>query len=111
MSQPPAASPNHTYADDLNLALNIANAADAITMDRFGAGDLEVHAKPDLTPVTDADTATEQKVRDLISTHRPRTPSWARSSAAMPERPDASGWWTPSTAPRTTSAAFRCGPH
>lgn len=71
MSQPPAASPNHTYADDLNLALNIANAADAITMDRFGAGDLEVHAKPDLTPVTDADTATEQKVRDLISTHRP----------------------------------------
>ncbi|MFR4188788.1 MAG: histidinol-phosphatase [Corynebacterium variabile] len=53
------------------MALNIANAADAITMDRFGAGDLEVHAKPDLTPVTDADTATEQKVRDLISTHRP----------------------------------------
>lgn len=69
MSQPPR--PNHSYADDLTLALNIANAADAVTMDRFGAGDLEVHSKPDLTPVSDADTATERKVRELISTHRP----------------------------------------
>lgn len=60
-----------SYADDLNLALNIANAADAVTMNRFEAGDLEVHAKPDLTPVSDADTATEQRVRELISTHRP----------------------------------------
>ncbi|KAH8305514.1 hypothetical protein KR044_003643, partial [Drosophila immigrans] len=60
-----------SYADDLNLALNIANAADAVTMDRFEAGDLEVHSKPDLTPVSDADTATEKRVRELITTHRP----------------------------------------
>lgn len=65
----PTTSPN--YSDDLTLALTIADAADALTMARFGAGDLEVHAKPDLTPVSDADTATEQKVRELITAQFP----------------------------------------
>jgi histidinol-phosphatase len=59
------------YADDLTLALNLANAADDITMDRFEAGDLDIQTKPDLSPVSDADTATESRLRDLLSTHRP----------------------------------------
>jgi histidinol-phosphatase len=69
MTTPP--SRPSSYAEDLTLALNIANAADSITMDRFEASDLEVHAKPDLSPVSDADTATEQKIRELITAQRP----------------------------------------
>ncbi|HIW90279.1 MAG TPA: histidinol-phosphatase [Candidatus Corynebacterium avicola] len=60
-----------SYSDDLNLALNLANAADDLTMGRFEAGDLHIETKPDLTPVSDADTATETRLRELLSTHRP----------------------------------------
>jgi histidinol-phosphatase len=59
------------YAADLDLAQRIAAAADAITTERFGASDLVVEAKPDLTPVTDADTAVERAVRDMLSAERP----------------------------------------
>ena len=45
--------------DDLALALELADRADAMTMDRFGALDLRVDTKPDLTPVTDADRSAE----------------------------------------------------
>jgi histidinol-phosphatase len=37
--------------DDLALALELADVADAITLGRFGAKDLLVETKPDLTPV------------------------------------------------------------
>ena len=46
-------------AVDLALALEMADAADALTLDRFGALDLRVDTKPDLTPVTDADESAE----------------------------------------------------
>jgi histidinol-phosphatase len=59
------------YADDLRLALAMADAADAITTARFGAADLVVDAKPDLTPVSDADRAVEQAVRARLGEHRP----------------------------------------
>src|ERR1017187_2695369 len=39
---------------------------------RFRASDLRVEAKPDLTPVTDADLATEESLRHLLSRARPR---------------------------------------
>ncbi|AGP30248.1 histidinol-phosphatase [Corynebacterium terpenotabidum] len=64
-------TPSTLYSDDLTLALNIANAADAVTMSRFEAADLAVESKPDLTPVSDADTATERMVREMISARRP----------------------------------------
>jgi len=60
------------YTEDLRLALLIADDADAITTDRFRAGDLDVHTKPDLTPVTDADHAVEESVRRTLSRARPR---------------------------------------
>ena len=41
--------------DDLDLALDLAARADAITLARFGALAVRVDHKPDLTPVTDAD--------------------------------------------------------
>jgi histidinol-phosphatase len=59
------------YAADLDLARRIADAADAITTERFGASDLLVESKPDLTPVTDADTAVERAVREMLSAERP----------------------------------------
>ena len=58
-------------ADDLELALRLADTADAITLDRFRAADLRVTRKPDRTPVTDADTATEDALRAVIGTERP----------------------------------------
>ncbi|WP_067659935.1 histidinol-phosphatase [Nocardia harenae] len=58
------------YTDDLELALALADAADTITAARFGALDLRVDAKPDLTPVSDADLAVERELRRLLAEHR-----------------------------------------
>ena len=58
-------------ARDLDLALSLADAADAITTARFGALDLRVDQKPDLTPVTDADEAVEAAVREALARQRP----------------------------------------
>jgi histidinol-phosphatase len=57
--------------DDLALAHELADAADAITLDRFGALDLVVESKPDLTPVSDADVAVEQALRGRLASSRP----------------------------------------
>jgi histidinol-phosphatase len=59
------------YEDDLTLATRLADAADAITTARFRALDLSVARKPDRTPVTDADTAVEDAVREMLATERP----------------------------------------
>ena len=56
---------------DLELALRLADAADAITLERFRAADLRVTRKPDRTPVTDADTAVEDAMRRIIGSERP----------------------------------------
>lgn len=57
--------------EDLALALELADLADGITMARFGATDLRVERKPDRTPVTDADTATEDAIRAVLARRRP----------------------------------------
>lgn len=59
------------YAADITLAHRLADAADAISTARFRAGDLRVDTKPDLTPVSDADTAVEQEIRALLRAERP----------------------------------------
>ena len=56
---------------DLSLALKLADQADIITMNRFRALDLRVDAKPDSTPVTEADQAVEQYIRDELMSARP----------------------------------------
>jgi histidinol-phosphatase len=58
--------------DDLRLAHLLADDADSITMSRFRALDLHVTAKPDLSPVSDADTAVEEALRRTLSRARPR---------------------------------------
>ena len=52
---------------DLSFAHSLADAADAITMRRFRALDLHVETKPDLTPVSEADRAAEEKIRELVA--------------------------------------------
>jgi len=56
---------------DLALALALADAADAISLGRFRASDLQVETKPDLTPVTEADRAVETAIRDRLANGRP----------------------------------------
>jgi histidinol-phosphatase len=60
------------YADDLALTHMLADTADAISMSRFRALNLQVTSKPDLTPVTDADTAVERALRSTLARTRPR---------------------------------------
>ncbi len=57
-------------AADLQLALSIADQADVITRDRFLALDLVVDDKPDLSPVSDADLAVENKARSILQDER-----------------------------------------
>ena len=59
------------YAADLALARALADDADALSLPRFGAADLIVESKPDLTPVSDADRAVEQAVRGRLARERP----------------------------------------
>jgi histidinol-phosphatase len=68
-SEPTYSEP--TYSGDLALALRLADAADAISLPRFGAADLRVTAKPDLTPVSDADLAVERAIRSVLAVERP----------------------------------------
>ena len=59
------------YLADLALARSLADAADAISVARYGAADLAIDAKPDLTPVTDADRAVEAAIRGVLGRDRP----------------------------------------
>jgi histidinol-phosphatase len=55
---------------DLRFAHELADAADAITLGRFRALDLEVETKPDLSPVSEADRAAEEAIRALVARNR-----------------------------------------
>lgn len=56
---------------DLALALRLADAADAQSLPRFDAADLQISRKADRSHVTDADFATERAVRELLAAERP----------------------------------------
>jgi len=68
--RPGSGSPD--YTDDLRLAHVLADDADSLTQARFKALDLHVMSKPDLTPVTDADSAVEEGIRRTLSRVRSR---------------------------------------
>jgi histidinol-phosphatase len=59
------------YAADLALALELADAGDALALARFRSLDLVVETKPDLTPVSDADRAVEAELGRLLAAARP----------------------------------------
>ena len=63
--------PDQNYLDDLRLAHMMADNADSLTMSRFKALDLQVIAKPDLTPVSEADVAVEDAITRTLQTARP----------------------------------------
>ncbi|TDU04313.1 histidinol-phosphate phosphatase [Streptomyces sp. 846.5] len=60
------------YHDDLRLAHVLADHADSVTLERFKALDLKIDTKPDLTPVSDADKAVEDLLRNDLKRARPR---------------------------------------
>ena len=59
------------YQSDLDLIRKIGRAADAVSMARFLSLDLVIETKPDATPVTDADKATEKCIREILEAERP----------------------------------------
>lgn len=59
------------YSAELAFALTLADRADAISLSRYQALDLEITTKPDNTPVTDADKAIERAIIDAIATQYP----------------------------------------
>lgn len=61
----------YSLESDLELALELAAIANEITMARYLAQDLVVTTKPDNTPVTDADRATEEALRKHLAITRP----------------------------------------
>jgi histidinol-phosphatase len=63
--------PRPSLAEDLALALEMADVADRLTTHRFRASDLKVDTKPDLTPVTEADRGVEEALRKLMAERRP----------------------------------------
>ncbi|GAA1378511.1 MAG TPA: histidinol phosphatase [Candidatus Luteococcus avicola] len=73
------------YTDDLRLAHLLADNADSVSMSRFKASDLRIDTKPDMTPVSDADVATEQAIRSTLAKARPR-------DAVHGEEGDDTGW-------------------
>jgi histidinol-phosphatase len=60
-----------TLTDDLQLALEMAELADSLTLPLFRSTELVVDTKPDLTPVTEADRGVEWALRELVSERRP----------------------------------------
>lgn len=70
MTQSPSPA-SRSHSADLTLALSLADAADHITMSRFESSDLRIETKPDLTPVSDADTAVEKELREIIAAQSP----------------------------------------
>lgn len=56
---------------DLLVAIEAADAADAVTLARFRAGDLHIDTKADLSPVTEADRAAEMAIRGVLAAARP----------------------------------------
>ena len=57
--------------DDLQLALQLADASDAITMQHFQSATLGVRTKSDRTPVSEADEAVERMIRETLAKERP----------------------------------------
>jgi histidinol-phosphatase len=81
------------YAADLTLAHLLADRADAVATARFRALDLRVESKPDLTPVSDADTAVEREIRALLAAHRPGDGLLGEEYGEQPAaRPDGRRW-------------------
>ena len=63
--------PSAPMNPDLRLALELADAADAITLQHFQSATLAVRTKIDRTPVSEADEAVERVMRERLGAERP----------------------------------------
>lgn len=63
--------PVTSYSDDLQVALDLADAVDPVTMRHFGRSGLAVRAKPDLSLVSEADEEAERTLRIELARVRP----------------------------------------
>jgi histidinol-phosphatase len=78
--------------DDWALGLELADACDAITLARYGAPDLAVETKSDLTPVSEADRGAEQEVRSRLASVRPRDAVVGEEYGSSEPGPDGRRW-------------------
>jgi histidinol-phosphatase len=72
---------------DLDLALRLADTADAISLASFRARDLVVETKPDRTPVTEADRAVEAELRTVLALERRRDAILGEEGGALGDGP------------------------
>ncbi|KWT58279.1 histidinol phosphatase [Streptomyces albus subsp. albus] len=72
---------------DLEVALDLADRADAVTGARFRARDLRIDHKPDRTPVTDADLAVEEALRTALKERLPDDGFFGEEHGGTPEGP------------------------
>jgi len=82
-----------TREQDLLLAHQLADAADAITLKRFQALDLIIDTKPDNTPVTDADKAAENIIRELLTNSRPNDAIVGEEFGNSAKKSSANRYW------------------
>ena len=64
-------SPDINLAEELALAIRIADVADAISLPYFQRQNFTLSRKADHSEVTEADRNTETAIVDLITQHRP----------------------------------------
>lgn len=81
----------YSLPSDLRLARELADMADAISMDRFRANDLAVTMKPDMTHVTDADQAVEAAIRAALHDSRPHDAVLGEEAGEEPGTLDEAG--------------------
>ncbi|GAA1949550.1 inositol monophosphatase family protein [Agromyces allii] len=67
----PSSGLPHDLTADLELALELADLADRVALERFRSADLEIATKPDRTFVTESDLAVERAIRDRLAEARP----------------------------------------
>lgn len=77
---------------DLAFALELADLADAVTSEHFRSPALAVESKADLTPVTVADSRTEQALREAIARARPGEAVLGEESGAAGEGEGTARW-------------------
>ena len=63
--------PSARMNPDLRLALELADAADVITLQHFQSATLAVRTKIDMSPVSEADEAVERAIRERLASERP----------------------------------------
>ncbi len=94
---------------DLDFAFELADIADAITMDRFHVGGLITETKADMSPVTEVDRAVESAIGQHIRSHR-RADSIIGEEYGGETLEVAAGSSTLSTEPPTSSTVTPGGP-